>query len=128
MNLLLDTHALIWFLEDDPQLSPLARAAISAASNSCHVSDATAWEMAIKTSLGKLVLPKPLEFLFPSGIQHLGFHTLSIRHGHLHEIARLPFHHRDPFDRLLVAQAMVEDMTIITRDSHFNDYEVAVLW
>lgn len=128
MNLLLDTHALIWFLEDDPQLSLHARSAISDASNRCHVSDATVWEMAIKQSLGKLTSPKPLEMLFPSGIQQLGFHILPIRHAHLHQIVRLPFHHRDPFDRLLIAQCKVEGMTMITRDPHFHDYGIPVLW
>ena len=128
MNLLLDTHALIWFLEDDPQLSSQSRAAISDASNRCHVSDATAWEMAIKQSLGKLTLPKTMDQLFPSEIQLLGFHILPIRHSHLHEIVRLPFHHRDPFDRLLIAQTKVEGMTIVTCDSHFHAYGIPILW
>jgi PIN domain nuclease of toxin-antitoxin system len=128
MNLLLDTHALIWFLEDDPQLSPAARLAIENAANRCHVSDATAWEIAIKQSLGKLTLPRPFEVLFPSEIQVLGFQILPIRHGHLHEIARLPFHHRDPFDRLLIAQSKVEEMTLVSRDPHFHSYGIPILW
>ncbi|MEO5916178.1 MAG: type II toxin-antitoxin system VapC family toxin [Luteolibacter sp.] len=128
MNLLLDTHALIWFLEDDLQLSPIARAAISDPANRCHVSDATAWEMGIKHSLGKLEMPIPFEHLFPAGLQSLGFHSLPILHPHLHEVIRLPFHHRDPFDRLLIAQAKVGQMTLVSRDPHFANYGVSVLW
>ena len=128
MNLLLDNHALIWFLEDDPQLSSHARAAISDPANRCHVSDATAWEMGIKHSLGKLEMPVPFEQLFPVGLRTLGFHSLPILHTHLHEVIRLPLHHRDPFDRLLIAQAKVGEMTLVSRDPHFPSYGVPILW
>ena len=128
MNLLLDTHALIWFLENDPQLSIRARTAISDPENRCHVSDASAWESGIKLSLEKLKLPLPYERLFPGRLLELGFHSLPIRHSHLHRIVHLPFHHRDPFDRVLIAQAQVEEMTLVSCDPHFQHYDVPLLW
>lgn len=128
MNLLLDTHALIWFLENDPQLSARARTALSDPANVCHVSDATAWEAGIKHSLGKLKLPVPFEILFPARLLELGFHSLPIRHSHLHQIIHLPYHHRDPFDRLLIAQAQIEEMTLVSCDPHFPRYDVPILW
>ncbi|SKB01125.1 PIN domain nuclease, a component of toxin-antitoxin system (PIN domain) [Prosthecobacter debontii] len=128
MKLLLDTHALIWFLEDHAHLSDVARVAISHPENQSFVSDATAWEVGIKHSLGKLDLPVPYEDLFPSRLQTLGFQILPIRHAHLHEAARLPWHHRDPFDRLLIAQARVESLVLVSRDTHFPAYGVPILW
>jgi len=128
MNLLLHTHALIWFLENDPRLGTRARSAISDPANHCHVSDATAWESAIKLSLGKLRLPLPFAQLFPGRLLELGFHQLPIRHLHLHRLVDLPFHHRDPFDRLLIAQARSEAMTLVSSDPHFPAYGVALLW
>ena len=128
MTLLLDTHALIWFLEDDPQLGGHARAAIGDPANQCFVSDATAWEVCIKHALGKLKLPVPFEELFPGRVVELGFHVLPIRHAHLHQLVRLPLHHRDPFDRLLIAQAMTEGMTLVSVDQHFAAYGVSLVW
>jgi PIN domain nuclease of toxin-antitoxin system len=128
MKLLLDTHALIWFLDNDPQLGPNARSAISDPANICHVSDATAWECGIKLSLGKLKLPIPYDRLFPGRLLVLGFQSLPIRHPHLYQLVLLPFHHRDPFDRLLIAQAKVEEMTLVSRDPQFSMYEVPLLW
>ena len=90
MRLLLDTHALIWFLEDDPKLSQRARAAIGDAGNRRSISDATAWEAGIKHALGKLRLPVPYEELFPGRLEALGFRVLPIKHAHLYEMVRLP--------------------------------------
>ena len=128
MNLLLDTHALIWFLEDDARLSGPARAAISDAGNRSHVSDATAWEAGIKHSLGKLELPVPYEALFPGRLVAEGFHVLPIRHPHLHRLVALPKHHGDPFDRMLIAQAQVEGLTVVTCDPAFAAYGIPLLW
>ena len=108
MNLLLDTHALIWFLEDDPRLSIPAREAIADGSNRSYISDATAWEACIKHAIGKLGLPMPFADLFPGHLTSLGFHILPICHPHLHRLIDLPWHHRDPFDRLLVSQAIAK--------------------
>lgn len=128
MNLLLDTHALIWFLEDDPRLSRKARTAIGNAENQSYVSDVTAWEAGIKHALGKLNLPVAYKELFPTRLEMLGFRVLPIRHPHLHRMVLLPWHHRDPFDRLLIAQALVDELTIVTVDASFPAYEVALLW
>ncbi|MDA1276364.1 MAG: type II toxin-antitoxin system VapC family toxin [Verrucomicrobia bacterium] len=128
MNLLLDTHALIWFLEDDPKLSLTARAAIGDARNRSYVSDATAWEVCIKVSLGKLKTPVPFAELFPARLESLSFQVLPIRHVHLHGLLQLPFHHRDPFDRLLIAQSHVEGLTLVSGDPQFRDYGVPLLW
>ncbi len=128
MNLLLDTHALNWFLEDDARLERPARAAISEAANRNYVSDATAWEVGIKSSLRKLDLPAPYEELFPGLPEKLGFHLLPIRHEHLHRMVTLEWHHRDPFDRLLIAQAQVEGMTLVSCDPYFPAYGVRLLW
>jgi PIN domain nuclease of toxin-antitoxin system len=91
MNLLLDTHALIWFLEDDPKLSKKARAAIGDAENRSYVSDVTAWEMCIKVALGKLKTPVPFVELFPSRLEALSFGILPIQHPHLHALIKLLF-------------------------------------
>jgi PIN domain nuclease of toxin-antitoxin system len=128
MKLLLDSHALIWFLEGDRRLSSEAGAAISHPENRRFVSDATAWEMAIKHALGKLDLPVPYEDLFPGQLEALGFTMLPISHPHLYQLLRLPRHHGDPFDRLLIAQAQVEGLVIVSCDSQFNTYDVPVLW
>lgn len=128
MNLLLDTHALIWFLEDDPRLSARVRATLEEAGNRCHVSDVTAWEAGIKHALGKLDLPVPYEELFPERLESLGFLVLPIRHAHLHQMVKLPKHHGDPFDRLLIAQAQVEGLTLVSCDTHFPAYGIPLLW
>jgi len=120
VRLLLDTHALIWFLEDDPKLSRTARAAISDAGNQSYISDATAWEAGIKHALSKLKLPVAYEELFPGRLEALGFRMLPICHAHLHELVLLPQHHRDPFDRMLIAQARVEALTLVTCDPAFT--------
>jgi len=128
MNLLLDTHALIWFLENDPQLGARARTAISDPESRSYVSDATAWEIGIKHSQGKLTLPLPFEILFPTRLLMLGFYVLPIRHAHLHQVIHLPYHHRDPFDRMLIAQALAEGMTLVSCDPQFPAYCVPIVW
>ena len=128
MKLLIDTHALIWFLEDDPKLSATARAVVEDAANERWVSMASGWEMAIKSQIGKLKLPLAFEGLFPGALESLGFSILPIQAGHLHRYHALPLHHRDPFDRLLVAQALVDGFTIVGDDAAFDEYGVARVW
>ena len=128
MNLLLDTHGLIWFLEGDPRLSNAARIAIEEPKNRKWVSVATGWEIAIKSSLGKLKLPMPFNELFPVRLEQLGFVILNIHAGHLHKLYALPMLHRDPFDRLIIAQAQTENLTLVSCDPHFSHYTVQVLW
>jgi PIN domain nuclease of toxin-antitoxin system len=128
MNLLLDTHVLVWFLEDDPKLSAAARAAVEDAGNERCVSMASGWEMAIKSQIGKLRLPLAFEGLFPAALESLGFSILPIQTRHLHRYCALPLHHRDPFDRLLVAQALSDGLTVIGDDAAFDAYGVTRLW
>ncbi len=128
MRLLLDTHALLWFLENEARLSENARHAIENETNEQMVSMVSGWEIAIKDSLGKLKLPIPYEEFFPKQIEQLGFSILPIIPRHLHELIKLPFHHRDPFDRLLIAQAKAEDMTMITCDESMGAYDISLLW
>ena len=128
MTLLLDTHTLLWFVEDAAALSDRARAAIEDLDNTPAYSIASVWEMAIKVSLGKLAMSRPLYPEFARLLQERGFQQLPISYRHASEVARLPRHHRDPFDRLLIAQASVENLPIVSVDEAFDDYAVTRLW
>lgn len=128
MRLLLDTHAFLWFIEDSPKLSSLARAMIEDAVNAPLLSVASLWEMAIKTSIGKLVLARPFETLVPDQLEINGIDQLAIDFRHVALVVELPFHHRDPFDRLLVAQALMEGLPIVSADSSLDAYGVKRLW
>jgi len=110
MRLLLDTHALLWFCEGNAALSAAAWSAMEAPGNDCYVSHATTWEVAIKLSLGKLQLQVPYDSLFPGVLSANGFELLPTDLRHYRELLKLPFHHRDPFDRLLIVQAKCEGM------------------
>lgn len=123
MNLLLDTHAFLWWCDDDLRLDAAVRASISDA-ESVFVSVASAWEAAIKISSGKLKLTKG----FGEGIAASGFQPLPITFAHVERVATLPFHHRDPFDRMLVAQAQVEGLTLVSQDRRLAAYDVPVMW
>lgn len=127
MNLLLDTHALLWFVAGDTRLSRRARQTIEAKDTINYVSMASWWEVAIKCSLGKLTLDEPLDEFMEQRTGE-GFRLLSLDPHHLHALIDLPFHHRDPFDRLIICQAMIEEMTICTGDEHFKRYPVRVNW
>ncbi len=128
MKLLLDSHALLWFWEGSAELSTIARRAIENPENEKFVSMATAWEIAIKVGLGKLQLDARFESLFPDMVEANGFQVLQTDFRHFHELLKLPFLHRDPFDRLLIAQSRVEGMTVATRDPQFLQYGIGVLW
>jgi PIN domain nuclease of toxin-antitoxin system len=123
VRLLLDTHALIWWLEDSAELLAEARQAIADGSNDVAVSAASAWEMAIKEALGKLRAPSDLA----AQIEKSALQQLPITIDHALKAGSLPPHHHDPFDRMLIAQAMIEDRTIVTRDPRFDPYGVEVL-
>ena len=123
MKLLLDTHVLLWWLGDDMRLRAEARNAIAEPENIVFVSAATTWEIAIKTSLGKLTLPEGLE----DQISKNAFTPLPITIAHTLAIAQLPPIHQDPFDRMLVSQALLEDMTLITHDQRIMKYDVEIL-
>lgn len=128
MRLLLDTHALIWFSNGDPALTQAARAAIEDSDNERYVSHATAWEMAIKFNLGKLQLQVSYEAIFPGVLNANKITLLMPALAHYKALIRLPPHHGDPFDRLIVAQAQVEGLTVVTTDRSFAAYGVPVLW
>lgn len=123
MAYLLDTHSLLWALGKPDALSDSARTAIGDANNVIHVSIASLWECAIKASIGKLELPKD----FFDAVTTAGFEELRIRISHLKVYGVLPMHHRDPFDRMLVAQATAESLTLISRDSKIAKYGVNIL-
>lgn len=118
MILLLDAHALLWWLADSAELSEDARNAIADPSNDALVSAATVWEIAIKQALGKLVAPSDLV----DALEPAGFGALPITLRDAESAARLPLHHRDPFDRMLVAQSARLDAVVVSRDSIFEDY------
>ena len=128
MRLLLDTHAFLWFLLDDPQLSSTARALVVDPTNDIEVSPATYWEIAIKISLGKYELPEPYGLFIEREMATNNFRILPIEPKHTAALINLPFHHRDPFDRLMIAQAIVERIPIATVDVAFDAYPITRLW
>lgn len=128
MRLLLDTHALLWFVIADPKLSARAEAVISDAQNEIFISPASYWEIAIKVSIGKYALSMPFENFLTQAIDGNQFESISIQPQHAVQVALLPFHHRDPFDRLLIAQAMVENLDLVSADSQFDAYSISRIW
>jgi PIN domain nuclease of toxin-antitoxin system len=127
MRVLLDTHILIWLVEGDKNLSTVARSAIEDENNSLYLSIASLWEITIKLGLGKLDLQLSVDemvesFLIPGGIE-----ILQIETSHLSILRDLPLHHRDPFDRLIIAQAQAEGMTLVSADRIFGMYAVELL-
>ena len=127
-GVLLDTHVFLWWVDDAAALSKRARTAIADPANSCRLSLASCWEMAIKISLGKLKLPSPIERFVPEQLAANGFALLDIDFGDVARVARLPFHHRDPFDRLLAAQALDGALAIVSADTVFRKYGVKRIW
>lgn len=128
MKLLLDTHTFLWFLEDDVQLSSTARTLIEDGDNEVYLSVGSLWEMAIKISLGKLHIRQAFESFVP---EQLALNNIAILHITVNSASRLitlPFHHRDPFDRLLIVQALTADMSIVGADTAFDAYGVKRLW
>ncbi len=126
MNYLIDTHILIWHAENSPKLSSRFAEILNNPSNNVVVSYASLWEIAIKQSLGKLEISMTLSEL-ENHLQQNLFTLLQTSVEQLERLQKLPFHHNDPFDRLLIAQAQEEDFTIITEDSNFRYYEVNLL-
>ena len=120
MNLLLDTHTVLWWLDDAPALSAAARQAIADPDNTVYLSAVVVWEMRIEQALGKLVLPEE----FGDVLRRQSFTELPVTVDHAHAVAALPAVHRDPFDRMLVAQALCESLTVVTRDAVFAAYAV----
>ena len=128
MNLLLDTHTALWFLSGDPRLSRKARRTIESEANRRFLSDASIWEICIKQSIGKLKLAEPFEAKLSLALDRNAISKLPLERTHFFGIARLPFHHRDPFDRLLISAALIEAMPIVTNDPAYRQYQVEVIW
>lgn len=128
MKLLIDTHTFLWFVLGDGQLSAGARTVIEDLNNEKLLSPASYWEIAIKIKLGKYTLSKPYEEFMRKGIDENGFVVLPIETKHTAILTTLPFHHRDPFDRLIIAQAMVETAPIVSGDAAFDAYPITRLW
>lgn len=122
-NVLLDTHVFLWWRTNDRSLSRAAHDAIAEA-EAAFVSVASAWEIAIKQGLGKLVFNEDIE----SGVRDSGFEKLPIAFTHAQAVSGLPAHHNDPFDRMLIAQARTENLALVTRDRRFADYDVPLIW
>jgi PIN domain nuclease of toxin-antitoxin system len=128
MKLLLDTHALLWFALGDSRLSRPAITAIHDRGNEKLVSPASYWEVAIKISVGKFALTEPYEAFMQRAIVGNGFNVLPIEPRHTAILTTLPFHHRDPFDRLLVAQALAEQTPVVSGDPVLDMYRVQRIW
>lgn len=126
MRLLLDTQVWLWMVVAPDRLSPAARRLVSSAENDLIFSAASSWEIAIKHALGKLKLPGEPAALVPEWMTRTGVVPLAVLHRHTLHVASLPPLHRDPFDRLLIAQAQVEDVAVLTADAHFQRYDINV--
>jgi PIN domain nuclease of toxin-antitoxin system len=128
MNLLLDTHAFLWFITNDPRLSSQAQSLIQSPANRRWLSMASLWEMAIKVSLGKLTLAQPFDQFIPRQLQLNQIEVLAIELPHVAAVVAMPFHHRDPFDRLMAAQCQIEGLPIVSNDSVFDAYSIRRVW
>ena len=128
MRVLLDTHAFLWWIMDDVRLSSHARAVIADGHNELFLSVASGWEIAIKARLGKIQLPSDPASFVPKQLRINSIEPLAVQMTHALRVHSLPGHHRDPFDRILVAQAQVEQVLIITADPHIAQYDVEIVW
>lgn len=128
LDLLFDTHSFIWWADEPNKLSPAAIAALEDEDNRLYLSDVSIWEMQIKVQIGKMKLKMPLPDLIESQKQNNNVEILPITTEHILELDNLPFHHKDPFDRLLIAQSIVENFTIVTRDTEFPAYSAKLFW
>ncbi len=128
MQLLLDTHTFLWWIDDDPRLSVTARSLIANSHNDLLLSAASGWEMAIKVRLGKLRLPDDASVYIAEQMLENNIRSLAIEMSHALHTHALPLHHRDPFDRLLVAQCQLESLAIVTADPLISQYDVNAIW
>lgn len=128
MRILLDTHCWLWMQASSKRLSPQTRLLLQDPENQLFLSAASSWEIAIKYALGKLPLPLPPMEYVRSRMETSGTLPLPIQHSHALHAGNLPRHHADPFDRLLISQAQLENLEILTADRHFKAYEVGLIW
>jgi PIN domain nuclease of toxin-antitoxin system len=127
MRILLDTLVFIWFVEDDPQLADRTKLIIEKSTNNIYLSIASIWEIAIKMQLKKLDIEKTIEEIIDL-VAINGFELLPILPEHIFRLTTLDFHHRDPFDRIIISQGLVENQAIVSRDKVFDDYGVTRIW
>lgn len=128
MEMLLDTHVFLWWVNDSPELSKNVITLITDEENTLYLSTASLWEMAIKLSLGKLEINVPLQEFIDTQMLINKIYEMPIQRTHVVKVVDLPFHHRDPFDRLLIAQALVKNIPVISKDKILNLYGVKRLW
>ena len=128
MQALLDTSTFLWFIGGSKKLSVEARKIIENFDNALFMSVASLWEIAIKISIGKLTLSEPFDHLIPQKIKENEIDILQINLTHLSEMMKLPFHHRDPFDRLIIAQGISEKLPVIAGDEEFGNYQIDIIW
>jgi PIN domain nuclease of toxin-antitoxin system len=124
---LLDTHALLWFIQGDPQLSKRARSMITTDTNQLYLSVASLWEITIKLNIGKLTIGHTIDEIYRL-LKQLNIEVLPIGQSDLEQYLTLPLYHRDPFDRLLIAQAIAQELTLVSADNAFGAYSVQQLW
>jgi PIN domain nuclease of toxin-antitoxin system len=128
VGLLLDTHALLWFLAGDPRLSSTAAKHIADRHTPVYASVVSAWEIVIKSATGKLTLGRPISELWLQSVPAAGLAVMNVTSEHVLAVESLPIHHRDPFDRLLAAQAVTEDLDLVSSDRAFGSYPVRLVW
>ena len=128
MKVLLDTHAFLWAISDDPRLSPLARRVFTAGDNELFLSVASMWEVLTKVRMGKLPLPGPAGAYIKLHLARNNMQALPLLMTHVLRLENLPLHHRDPFDRILIAQSIEEGIPILTADPLLKPYAAAVMW
>ena len=128
MQALMDTHTFLWWTLNDPALSPACRRIIANRANALYISVVSVWEIVIKAQTGRLPLPDPPAQFIPSRIAAGGFILMPVHMEHALQVSNLPLHHREPFDRILVAQAQIENLPILTVDSIIGQYAVSKTW
>jgi len=128
MNLLLDTHCWLWWISEPAKLRESAHRMIESPDNTIYLSAASSMEIAIKYSIGKLPLPEPPEQFVPKRLARDAIASLPVEHIHALHMASIPYYHRDPFDRLIISQAQIEKIPIMTVDRQFEPYEVEIIW
>jgi PIN domain nuclease of toxin-antitoxin system len=128
MRVLLDTHCWLLWLTEQEKLKEGAREILENGSNTVFLSAASSWEIAIKYSIGKLNLPEPPERFVPKRLMRDAISSLPVQHNHALRVAELPYHHRDPFDRLIIAQSIVEGFPVMTVDRQFELYDIEIIW
>ena len=128
MRYLLDTSTLLWYVAEHHRLSAAATERLNDRESTIHLSLVSIWEAAIKFNMGKLELPLPFDEFVDSTIYSYSLRILHIQIPHLRRVARMPLHHRDPFDRLLIAQSQVENIPVISSDAAFDSYEIQRIW